>query len=473
MSFVSIDFLVFLAVTLCGHRLLSSRPARIWLLTAASYVFYAWWDWRFCGLMLVVTTNAYVAGLFLGDPASRHRKLVMAGTICVDLAVLGFFKYFNFFLENLRAASAYVGIGVSWPVMNVLLPIGISFYTFHAMSYVFDVYRAKIRPERSFVKVALYIAFFPQLIAGPIVRASFFLPQLSVDRRFRAVQWLTGAKLLLVGFIYKMIADQFAGLADPIFAHVGHHFNNNDNEALVTAAVSFYAQIYFDFAGYSNMAIGTARLFGYRFPKNFDYPYSSLSVTEFWRRWHISLSSWLRDYLYVPLGGNRNGTAARDRNLIITMVLGGLWHGASWNFVIWGALHGLGLLAHKAWLRLKPSTGPGAGSPLAGAAALVLTQTWVFLAWIFFRANTLTDATQVLGAVFSPGISVLFSPEQPAVWILLVVATDHVLGRFRPKKALEPEAVRHPAYWVLAGLIAAIGLCLMPLSQKPFIYFQF
>jgi D-alanyl-lipoteichoic acid acyltransferase DltB (MBOAT superfamily) len=155
------------------------------------------------------------------------------------------------------------------------------------------------------------------------------------------------------------------------------------------------------------------------------------------------------------------------------MVLGGLWHGASWNFVIWGALHGLGLLAHKAGLRLKPSTGPGGGSPLAGAAALVLTQTWVFLAWIFFRANTLTDATQVLGAVFSPGISVLFSPEQPAVWILLVVATDHVLGRFRPKRALEPEAVRHPAYWVLAGLIAAIGLCLMPLSQKPFIYFQF
>jgi D-alanyl-lipoteichoic acid acyltransferase DltB (MBOAT superfamily) len=278
-----------------------------------------------------------------------------------------------------------------------------------------------------------------------------------------------------------MIADRLAAIADPIYTQVGNHalFNGAGyagwgNQYLVVAAVAFYGQIYFDFAGYSSMAIGTARLFGFRFPKNFDFPYSSLSVTEFWRRWHISLSSWLRDYLYVPLGGNRYGRLATYRNLMITMVLGGLWHGASWNFVIWGALHGLGLLTHKAWLGFKARAGLPAGLPFASVGALLLTQAWVFVAWIFFRADALTDAKLILNAVFSPAIAVLYDLQQPAVWILLLVATDHALGRLRPRPAGQPApAARHAAYWVTAGVLAAAGLCLMPLSQKPFIYFQF
>ena len=470
MNFVSVEFFIFLAVTLAAYWALGHGPARTWFLTLASYVFYAWWDWRFCGLMLFVTLNAWLAGRYVHDVRERLRKPLLAASIAVDLAVLAFFKYFNFFEANAKAASEAVGLDLAWPALQVVLPIGISFYTFHAISYVIDVWRRKIRPERSFLKVALYIAFFPQLIAGPIVRASFFMPQLARTPRFRAAQQITGIKLFLRGFIYKAaIADRLSGIVDPIFAKISDH-NGAD---LLTATVAFYGQIYFDFAGYSLMAIGTARLFGYRIPPNFNYPYSSLSVTEFWRRWHISLSSWLRDYLYIPLGGNRFGALATYRNLMITMVLGGLWHGASWNFVIWGFLHGLGLLVHKLWLELRERGGfTATASPYGGAAALLVTQAWVFIAWIFFRVETLPGALRTLGAVFSANSYAAFDPGQPAPWIMLLIVLDHLLGRARLRASL-PERRRAQAFWLISGALAALGLVLMPLTQKAFIYFQF
>jgi len=331
-NFVSFEFAVFLAGVYVLHWSCRHAAIRKWLLTIASYVFYAVWNWRFCFLMLFVTVNAFAAGQMLGHGRRGRRRAVLAASIGIDLAVLGFFKYYNFFLSNVVAALADLGVSASLPVMRLILPVGISFYTFHAISYVVDVYRGKVEVEPFFANIALYISFFPQLIAGPIVRASFIMPQIRRERPFSPAQQVIGLRLMLRGFIYKaVIADTLARIADPVFAHVDRY----NAHALLTATIAFYGQIYFDFAGYSSIAIGTARLFGYRFPPNFNYPYRAASVTDFWRRWHMSLSFWLRDYLYIPLGGNRGGALFVCRNLMITMLLGGLWHGAASNYVVW------------------------------------------------------------------------------------------------------------------------------------------
>jgi alginate O-acetyltransferase complex protein AlgI len=470
MNFVSFEFAAFLAVVYLLHWSCRHPGMRKWLLTVASYVFYAVWNWRFCLLMLFVTANAFAAGQILAHVTGRWRKVLLAASICVDLAVLGFFKYYDFFLSNVVAALADLGVAASLPVMRIILPVGISFYTFHAISYVVDVYRGKVEPEPSFVNIALYISFFPQLIAGPIVRASFIMPQIRRPRSFSPAQQAIGIRLLLRGFIYKaVIADTLAQIADPVFAHVEQY----DAHALLTATIAFYGQIYFDFAGYSSMAIGTARLFGYRFPPNFNYPYRAASVTEFWRRWHMSLSFWLRDYLYIPLGGNRGGALFVCRNLMITMLLGGLWHGAAWNYVVWGALHGVGLCANKLWREVRhripvPIDAPGGWH----VAAVVLTQLWVILAWVFFRCDSAAQATEVLGAILGlrphPGAAVL--PVEG--WILAVIGVDHTLGNARLRLSLSPGWTRALA-WSGVGALFALSLAAMPVVQKPFIYFQF
>jgi alginate O-acetyltransferase complex protein AlgI len=269
MNFVSLEFAAFLAVVYVLHWSCRYVGTRKWLLTIASYVFYAVWNWRFCFLMLFVTVTAFAAGQLLARVTRRWRAAVLVLSIGVDLAILGFFKYYDFFLSNVTAALADLGVPASLPVMRIILPVGISFYTFHAISYVVDVYRGKVVPEPSFVNIALYISFFPQLIAGPIVRASFIMPQIRHPRSFSPARQAIGVRLLLRGFIYKAaIADTLAQIADPVFAHIDQY----DAHALLTATIAFYGQIYFDFAGYSSMAIGTARLFGYRFPPNFNYP---------------------------------------------------------------------------------------------------------------------------------------------------------------------------------------------------------
>jgi len=269
MNFVSFEFLSFLGTVYVLHWVLPQERARKWVLTVASYLFYAIWDWRFCFLMLFVTANTFAAGHLVSSLERSGRKLTLAASIGIDLAVLAFFKYYNFFAANAAAALADLGFPGNLPMLQIVLPVGISFYTFHAISYVVDIYRGKVQPETSFVNVALYISFFPQLIAGPIVRATFIMPQIRRRRPFSRSQQAMGIRLLLRGFIYKaVIADLLAQVADPVFAHLDQY----DAHALLTAVVAFYGQIYFDFAGYSSMAIGTARLFGYRFPRNFDYP---------------------------------------------------------------------------------------------------------------------------------------------------------------------------------------------------------
>jgi D-alanyl-lipoteichoic acid acyltransferase DltB (MBOAT superfamily) len=468
-NFISAGFVAFLAVVYALYWSCRHANSRKWLLTIASYIFYAVWSWRYCFLMLFVTANAFAAGQLLGRVTPGRKKAVLAVSIGTDLAGLGFFKYYDFFLSNIADTLANLGVTASLPVMRVILPIGISFYTFHAISYVVDVYRGKVQPE-SFLNVALYISFFPQLIAGPIVRASFMMPQLHRLRPFSRAQQALGVRLLVRGFVYKaLIADTLAQIADPVFADVARY----NGHALLTATIAFYGQIYFDFAGYSSMAIGTARLFGYRFPPNFNYPYRAASATEFWRRWHMSLSFWLRDYLYIPLGGNRGGTLFVCRNLMITMLLGGLWHGAAWNYVIWGGLHGTALCVNKLWAQLKPRLSIVAESNVAWiVAAVVLTQLWVMIAWVFFRCNGAAQSFEVLAAISGlrahPGLAV------PAVegYILAIIAIDHVVGsaRFRSFQTLGRA---QPLVWGGVGALMALALSAAPLVQKPFIYFQF
>ena len=468
MNFISFEFITFLAIVYALYWSCSHVAMRRWLLTLASYIFYAAWNWRFCFLMLFVTANAFVAGHMVARTTGGRQKALLSVSIGVDLAVLGFFKYYSFFISNVVTALADLGVSASLPVLRVVLPVGISFYTFHAISYVVDVYHRRVEPERHFANIAFYISFFPQLIAGPIVRASYIMHQIRRPRPWSGAQQAIGVRLFLRGFIYKaVIADTLAQIADPVFSRPDQY----GAHALLTATVAFYAQIYFDFAGYSSMAIGTARLFGYRFPPNFNYPYAAASVTEFWRRWHMSLSFWLRDYLYVALGGNRGGVLFVCRNLMITMMLGGLWHGAAWNYVIWGVLHGTGLCLNKLWRHVR-SRLPFPNNVGTHAAAIVTTQLWVMLAWLFFRCDSASQASQMLAALTGlrphPGMAI------PAFegMILAIVAIDHALGPAHLRVARATRWSRQLA-WGGIGALFALALAAMPLVQKPFIYFQF
>ena len=336
MSFASVEFFIFFVVVLSGtaiiERHLSHRVKECFLLLA-SYFFYGYWDWRFCFLLLFVTTVSYFSARY------SYRKFVYITGVVVPLVVLGVFKYFDFFLTSLSSIA-----GKDMGALRLILPVGISFYTFQALSYVIDVHRKKLAVETDFVRLALYISFFPQLVAGPIVRASEFLPQLQEKRMvsFENIRW--GVQVFAFGLFKKIVlADHISVFVDDVYNKpAAFHWTT-----IVFAIISYSIQIYFDFSGYSDMAIGCAKCFGYDFSKNFDLPYISRNVTEFWRRWHISLSSWLREYLYIPLGGNRKGKFRQYFNLFLTMLLGGLWHGANWTFVFWGGLNGLALCVDK------------------------------------------------------------------------------------------------------------------------------
>jgi len=314
--------------------------------------------------------------------------------IVLSLSVLGFFKYFNFFLLSAEQLLSRLHVLVPHSTLQVLLPVGISFYTFHSLSYMVDVYRRRVQATWSLIDIGLYILFFPQLVAGPILRATSFLPQLGVAKQFAAVDWRGALVLFLVGFFKKAcVADNLSPLVDPVFANPPAY---GAADALV-ATLSYTVQIYCDFSGYTDMAIAAAAMLGYHLPANFAHPYLAANLADFWRRWHISLSSWLRDYLYIPLGGNRYGTVATVRNLMLTMLLGGLWHGAAWTFVFWGALHGIGLVVHRAFASVA---GIGSRPPerMFSALPILVTFCWVSFAWIFFRAATFHDAVGMLAA---------------------------------------------------------------------------
>jgi alginate O-acetyltransferase complex protein AlgI len=475
MLFNSASFLCFLPVAFAAYWLWPGNFGRKLFLVAASCFFYAAWDWRFLGLLGLVIVTTFAASRLILDFRKRKKPiqslLVLWTCVGLQLTVLGFFKYFNFFEDNLAALLSTFGLPPASSIVRVLLPVGISFYTFHAITLAVDTFRGKVETRVSFLDVALYIAFFPQLVAGPIVRATVFLPQLVSRRSMLVEDFFAAAQAIVTGFLYKVVfADSIAPFVDQVFAQPADY----SGILLLAASFGFYCQIYFDFNGYSMIAIGVSRLFGYKLPDNFDFPYGATSLGSFWRRWHISLSSWLRDYLYIPLGGNRLGGAKQIRNLIMTMLLGGIWHGANWNFVIWGAAHG-SLLAVERFSRIRHGTTSNeeSRSILSLAFGWLITQSIVLLLWIPFRAKTLADSWAVFSGIFSWRPAVAGAPLAiPVALLVLPIFCDTVLVRLlrsQPgKPLLRPElGLGLLTFCGLAvGLIAKTGL-------RSFIYFQF
>jgi len=468
MLFNSIAFLVFLPAVLIVLGVLPRRLRNPFLLMAG-YFFYGCWDWRFLGLLALSTVIDFTAGQLMATSSEpQRRKLVLVCAISANLTILGFFKYFNFFTGSFVALMQSLGLHVSAPLLSVVLPVGISFYTFQSMAYAIDVYRGDARPADRFLDYATYVAYFPQLVAGPIERAGHLLPQIVSPAKLTAERVNIGLMLLLLGYVKKvLIADQLAPEVDSIFAGASHLSAG----VLLKGAYLFSFQIYCDFSGYSDIARGVSELLGIRLRLNFNQPYLSQSITEFWRRWHMSLSAWLRDYLYIPLGGNRHGTRRTYRNLLLTMLIGGLWHGASWTFVVWGGLHG-GYLVVERMLGIgralsRPSRGAG-GWALRVLRTLV-TFHLVVLAWIFFRAPDFASAF-----AYVSGIAQLTHLSAVGVVPLLVAAA--ILAIDVPQNASGDHTVflRLP-WWVQSPVYATacFAMLLWGGGDVPFIYFQF
>jgi alginate O-acetyltransferase complex protein AlgI len=472
--------------------LVRRRDANKRLLAVASCIFYAAWDWRYLGLLLLVSVIDYVsANKIVASDSKQGRKRWLLVSIVSNLGILAYFKYNNFFIENFNVLTSRFGFTL--PHVDILLPVGISFYTFKTMSYTIDVYRGELKTCKSWLDYATFITFFPELIAGPIVRGSVFLPQM--DRKIGPTteRVVSGSSLFLLGLVKKLfIADRMAGIADTTFASPELF-----NTATIWCGVLAYTiQIYCDFSGYSDMAIGTARMIGYDLPENFRMPYASGSITEFWRRWHMTLSAWLRDYLYIPLGGNRCGTLFTYRNLLLTMLLGGLWHGASWNFVLWGGLHGGALALHKFWTKTF-----GSKIAIPKVVGWLLTLFFVMICWVPFRSQSFSDTMIIIKSMFGMGVG---NYEFIPVWLfrcLALCVLGHLCGLFierhvSGKPTLVPgeklfdwlgfRVENHPVSGAFAvpdrvtvcgvyaiGVVVLMLFFFAPLNTNPFIYFQF
>jgi alginate O-acetyltransferase complex protein AlgI len=443
---------------------------------AASYFFYGYWDWRFLGLLLLSTVVDYLIGLRMADTEdARSRKRLLCASLAVNLGVLAFFKYFNFFVGSAAVLLESVGFAANLPILSVILPVGISFYTFQTLSYTIDIYRRQLAPTKELLTFALFVAYFPQLVAGPIERAKRLLPLLAARRVVTWPQIAVGVELIIIGYFKKVgVADTLGPLVDIRFARP-ELVNGAD---LLLAVYLFTFQIYCDFSGYTDIARGVSRLFGIDLMRNFNQPYLSRSITEFWRRWHISLSSWLRDYLYISLGGNRGGTGKTYRNLILTMLLGGLWHGAAWNFVIWGGIHGAYLVVHK-WMggARKRIAGEGPLATVRNLFRITVTFHLVAFTWIFFRANGLEQAWGVIAGIASWQV---VDGVVPLNWLgpRLIILLGTLL-------VVDVVQARHGSHAVMVGrsaplrVIAYSALILITVvlgnldEATPFIYFQF
>ncbi|HIK11708.1 MAG TPA: MBOAT family protein [Oscillatoriaceae cyanobacterium M33_DOE_052] len=477
MIFTEFRFFWFFAIVFLVYWLMQRNSHRkIWLFIC-SYIFYGAWDWRFLSLIWLSTVIDYMAGVKLADTedaAARKKWLILS--MCGNLGLLGFFKYFNFFVGSTADFLDFLGLPMQYQTLKIVLPAGISFYTFQTMSYTIDVYRGKLEAVKNFRDFALFVSFFPQLVAGPIVRAADFLPQLTTAKSLATVNFRDCLVLFLVGFIKK------ACISDRISVIVDQYFTAPDTYTASSAwvGVLFYAvQIYCDFSGYTDMAIATAGLLGYELCANFDFPYFATNISEFWRRWHMSLSTWLRDYLYIPLGGNRGTKLFAYRNLMLTMLLGGLWHGAGWNFVIWGGLHGGALVFHRVWsnLKLVRSWASAQKNSLALAQILpfigaILTFYWVCLAWIFFRARDFHSAISTLQSFVlfhSNGTNQL---DLNLLWVFAFFALIH----FATYRRLWHNWWHHIPGWSFAafyGFAFSLVLLFIAPNYAPFIYFQF
>lgn len=487
MLFNSIDFALFLPIVFALYWFVFNRSlkAQNALLVVASYIFYGWWDWRFLSLIAFSSLVDYVVGLGLArTEAPQRRKALLAVSILVNLGFLGFFKYFNFFSQSFADAFTFLGQPFEPLRLNIILPVGISFYTFQTLSYSIDVYRRQMPPNKNLMEFLAFVSFFPQLVAGPIERASNLLPQFSSKRQFDLVAASDGMRQILWGLFKKIvIADNCAEYANLVFNNSSDYSGNT----LLLGAFFFAFQIYGDFSGYSDIAIGTARLFGFNLMQNFAFPYFSRDIAEFWRRWHISLSTWFRDYLYIPLGGSRGGRMQHIRNVFIIFVVSGFWHGANWTFIAWGAVNALYFLPllltdhNRAHL---DTAGRGRLLPhWREALMMLITFILTLFAWIFFRAENITHAFEIIGNIFSADLaSVPFLLEQGTgrhflpKTVLLIIFLFLIVEWFGRENqyAIEktglnwPRVVRYSLYCLIVFAIFRFGG-----KAADFIYFQF
>ncbi|HEY8037326.1 MAG TPA: MBOAT family protein [Methylobacter sp.] len=474
MIFTSFEFVLFFAAVLLIRSCLRDFSLEKWFLLIASYLFYMSWSVPCALLILFTSLIDYFVGIGLSRIENQSkRKLLLIVSIVVNLGVLGFFKYTNFLMENVGWGLNALGFDVQHQHYDILLPVGISFFTFQSMTYTIETYRRNIPASHSLRDFLLFVAFFPQLLAGPINRAADLLPQFARRVRATTVEFETGLTQFAIGAAKKLvISDQIAPNVDLIFANPG----NYDGLTLLQGALGYAIQIYCDFSGYSDMAIGCARMMGFRFMENFQMPYSALSITEFWRRWHISLSSWFRDYLYIALGGNRKGTERTYVNLMVTMLLCGLWHGASWNFVFWGGLHGAALAIHRAWKWWEPSASMNDNAVFQFIWSLIsrlMTLSVVLVGWIFFRAQSWDSAWIYLDRMMTwnqDGIQVVSPYILPALAVMvaahLVVNKDRNWAEQMPLRSVPIRVLSFTTFFVC---IVSLGAT----DSAPFIYFQF
>ncbi|MCL7763389.1 MBOAT family protein [Polaribacter sp. Z014] len=482
MLFNSIDFAVFLPIVFVFYWFLFNKNIKLQnlLIVASSYVFYGWWDWRFLSLVLFSTIIDYSIGVrLISEDSKIKRKLLLWTSILINLGFLGFFKYYNFFLENFINAFSFFGTEIRANTLNIILPVGISFYTFQTLSYTIDVYKKNLSPTKDFIAFSAFVSFFPQLVAGPIERATNLLPQFYTKRNFNYNKAADGLRQILWGLFKKIV------IADNCAYHANIIFNNSDNyngSTLVLGALFFTFQIYGDFSGYSDIAIGTSRLFGFDLKKNFSFPYFSRDIAEFWRRWHISLSTWFRDYLYIPLGGSKGGTWSKVRNIFIIFIVSGFWHGANWTFIVWGALNAFYFLPLFLLGKNRENTNVVAQGNCLPTIKEFLKMSLTFgltmFSWIFFRANNIDHAWGYVKGIFSsslfeiPYYSGIGLSAPIFVLIVLFVFIEWIgregeyaissllLNSYRP--------LRLAFYYCLVFIIIKWGG-----TQQGFIYFQF
>lgn len=478
MLFNSFEFLIFLPVVFVLYWFVFNKSL-LWqniLVLAASYFFYGWWSIGFTGLLALSTLLDYLYGFGVASSDKRKAKFFLWLSIINNLGILAVFKYYNFFAVQFQQGFDMLGWHTNPVLLNIALPVGISFYTFHGMSYVFDIYREKQKPVKSFVDYAVFVSFFPLLVAGPIERASHLLPQVQKKRTFRYIQAVQGARLILWGFFKKVIvADSLAGIVDGIF----NNYSDQNAGTLIVGAIAFSFQIYGDFSGYSDIALGTAKLFGFELLTNFKFPYFSRDIAEFWRRWHISLSSWFRDYLYIPLGGSKDGKLKAVRNTFIIFLVSGFWHGASWNFIIWGFIHACGflplLLLNQNRKHITDVVAQNSSLPtLKEFGQMAATFTFVTFAWIFFRADSLGNATGYLGQMLTSAVEhpkqILQSKGNTSFLYIFPLLIGDWLQRKNERELIFPRLapLRYFIYFVLMYL----GITMMG-EKVSFIYFQF
>lgn len=483
MLFNTLDFAIFLPIVFLLYWFVTAKHLKIQnlLIFIASYIFYGWWDWKFLGLIAFSTVVDYFIAIYLQKTKrKKNRKLLLYTSILINIGFLGVFKYFNFFIDNFESAFSFFGYQFQGYSLNIILPVGISFYTFQTLSYTIDVYHGKLKPTKDFIAFGAFVSFFPQLVAGPIERAKHLLPQFFEKRKFDYELAKNGLRQILWGLFKKMV------IADNCAEYVNIAFSSYDTQpasVLAFGAILFAFQIYGDFSGYSDIAIGTARLFGFNLKQNFAYPYFSRDIAEFWRRWHISLSTWFRDYVYIPLGGSQVSKILQIRNVFIVFLVSGFWHGANWTFIIWGALNALYFLPLLLLKRNRVNTNTVAEDKILPTLkeAIGILNTFIIttLGWIFFRAETIHQAIDYIKLLFSKSLFILptLNTSTSTFTLLLLILFLLVIewiGRTQ-KFALSNFSNTYPVYlrWVFYSMIIFFLGMYMNTNETPFIYFQF